>query len=105
MDWILHQIEQMDVPTLLVIAGMFWLFKSHLDKKFEKIDQRFEKIDQRFEKVDSKIDKVEERLNKRIDHVDEKLTDIDRRLCRLEGAFSNKECCMIRDHRVNEKAE
>lgn len=30
--------------------------------------------------------------------IDEKLTDVDRRLCRLEGAFSSKECCMLYHH-------
>ncbi len=39
-------------------------------------------------------------LNSRFDKLDEKVTDIDRRLCRLEGAFSSKECCMLKsDHR------
>lgn len=30
-----------------------------------------------------------------IGKLDEKLTDVDRRLCRMEGAFSMKECCRI----------
>jgi hypothetical protein len=40
------------------------------------------------------------------DHTELKnlVLDIDRRLCRLEGAFSSKECCMLKDHR-KEKAE
>jgi len=37
--------------------------------------------------------------------LDEKVTDIDRRLCRLEGAFSAKECCMIKDDSKLKKAE
>ena len=37
-------------------------------------------------------------MNKRFDKMDEKITDIDRRLCRLEGAFSSKECCMLHHH-------
>lgn len=45
------------------------------------------------------------RLGKKIDKLDEKITDIDRRLCRLEGAFSSKDCCIMNDHRINEKAE
>lgn len=32
----------------------------------------------------------------RIDKLDGKLTDIDRRLCRIEGAMSNKDCCMLK---------
>lgn len=34
----------------------------------------------------------------------EEVRDIDRRLCRLEGAFSNKDCCMLR-HDHKEKAQ
>lgn len=45
-----------------------------------------------------------ESLEKRIDKLDEKITDIDRRLCRLEGAFSNKDCCMIKDSNKQKKA-
>ena len=30
-----------------------------------------------------------------IGKLDEKLTDVDRRLCRMEGAFSMKECCRL----------
>ena len=44
-------------------------------------------------------------LSKRIDKLDEKVTDIDRRLCRLEGAFSSKDCCMIKDDRQIKKVE
>ena len=40
-----------------------------------------------------------------ISKLDEKITDIDRRLCRLEGAFSAKECCVIKEDRQIKKAE
>ena len=46
-----------------------------------------------------------DRLECRIDKVDEKLTDVDRCLCRLEGAFSLKDCCMIKDERQNRKLQ
>jgi len=55
--------------------------------------------------LNAKIDKIEGTLNYRIDKVDEKLTDIDRRLCRLEGAFSSKDCCMIKDDSKIRRAE
>ena len=48
--------------------------------------------------LNSRMDRIENRLDK----IDEKITDIDRRLCRLEGAFSSKECCMI-SHDSNRK--
>ena len=38
-------------------------------------------------------------MNMKFDKMDEKLTDIDRRLCRLEGAFSARECCMLNNER------
>ena len=44
-------------------------------------------------------------INSRIEKLDEKVTDIDRRLCRLEGAFSSKDCCMIKDSSQMRKAE
>ena len=53
----------------------------------------------------SKIDKSEDNIMNRMDKFDEKVTDIDRRLCRLDGAFNNKECCMIKDDRQIKKAE
>ncbi len=52
-----------------------------------------------------RIDDVENNLGKRIDKLDEKVTDIDRRVCRMEGAFNNKECCMIKDSSQMRKAE
>jgi len=42
-------------------------------------------------------------IDKRFDKIEEKITDIDRRLCRLEGAFSAKECCAIK-HNNESKA-
>lgn len=44
-------------------------------------------------------------LWKAIGKLDEKVTDIDRRLCRLEGAFSAKDCCMLTTNREFKKAE
>ena len=47
-----------------------------------------------WKQVNGRLDKVDVRFDK----LDEKLTDVDRRLCRLEGAFSSKECCMLHHH-------
>jgi len=44
-------------------------------------------------------------LFQKIEKLDEKVTDIDRRLCRLEGAFSAKDCCRLSDERQIKKAE
>lgn len=94
-----------DIRTLIVVGIMLWYsyrrqsekikkLEERMDKRFELVDKRFEQVDKRFEQVDRRFDKIEE-----------KITDIDRRLCRLEGAFSSKDCCMIKDSRLNEKAE
>jgi hypothetical protein len=51
-------------------------------------------------------------LSKRLNKIDEKIeklceivTDIDRRVCRIEGALSNKDCCVLKDDRSKQKAE
>lgn len=84
-----------DIDILLwAIGGGFagtWIALGFICKvmfaKFDKVDAKFDKVDARFDKVDARFDKM-----------DEKITDIDRRLCRLEGAFSSKECCMLHNH-------
>lgn len=87
MEQLIQILSHAEWTTILAVAGMFWVFNNHLNKKFDKIDQRFDKVDQRFDKME------------------EKITDIDRRLCRLEGAFTSKECCAITMDRHNQKAE
>lgn len=59
----------------------------------------------RFEAIDKKFTDKNDGLEKKIDKLDEKLTDIDRRVCRMEGAFQNKDCCMIKDSTQLKKAE
>ena len=59
-----------------VLMGFMW----------KSISTRFDKVDQRF------------------DRLEEKITDIDRRLCRLEGAFSAKEYCVLKNDQ-SRKAE
>lgn len=54
-----------------------------------------------FSNLGVRIDK----LDSRIDKLDEKITDIDRRICRLEGAFSSKDCCFLKDDTQLKKAE
>lgn len=44
-------------------------------------------------------------VSRRMDKFDEKLTDIDRRLCRLEGAFSAKDCCVLNEGHRHRHAE
>lgn len=44
-------------------------------------------------------------LNNRIEKLDEKITDVDRRLCRLEGAFSAKDCCILKEDSHSKRAQ
>ncbi len=44
-------------------------------------------------------------MTSRFDKLDEKVTDIDRRLCRLEGAFTSKEFCVLKNDRQSQRAE
>ena len=90
---------------------------SDMDKKFEtKFSDMDKKFETKFFDMDKKIDalqveiksdmaQLESRLTIKIDKLDEKVTDVDRRLCRLEGAFSAKDCCAIKDDRHLRKAE
>lgn len=87
-------LSKLDFAQLIAIGVLLWFMYSRIEKKFDKINQKFDKVDQRFDKVDLRFDKLEE-----------KVTDIDRILCRLEGAFSSKDCCMIKDDRKLSKAE
>jgi len=57
--------------------------------------------DKRFENVESKLDKIESRLEK----VEEKINNIDKRLIAVETMMHMKDCCMLKDSRLKEKAE
>lgn len=90
MDELIKILTKIEPAMLVAIAAMLWIFKSHLDKKFEKIDQRFEKIEQKFDQKFEKIDQKFERIN-------EVLKEIRTSLNRMEGAFYSKECCMLKE--------
>ena len=51
--------------------------------------------------LNSRMNQIEHKIEK----LDEKVTDIDRRLCRLEGAFSSKEFCMLKDDKQLKRVE
>jgi len=68
--------------------------KKQMEKQFDYMEKRFDKIDERFEKIDQRFEKIDDKLN-----------DIDRRLCRLEGAFSSKDCCYLKEDRQLKKVE
>lgn len=61
-----------------VLFAITWSHRSHL-KRFDKISIDFKELR-------------------------EEIKDIDRRLCRIEGALSSKDCCMLKDDRIKEKS-
>lgn len=73
-------------------AGLMYMFLRNF-----KTDVRDQII-----KLDQKIDKLDEKLTHGMTVL---LIDVDRRLCRMEDAFSSKECCRIQDERQLKKAE
>lgn len=78
MEFITQIIQRMDVGTIVVMAVMFWLHNSRLDKKFEAIEKKFEMIERRFDKLEDKVN------------------DINLRLVRMEGAFAAKDFCVMK---------
>jgi len=41
----------------------FALFRTEVDRRFDKVDERFDKVDESFEKVDEKFERVHGRLD------------------------------------------
>lgn len=77
----MENMDKLDI-ILWVLGGGFTIMFTLLGFLWKHMNSEFKT---RFDKVDTRFDKVEE-----------KITDIDRRLCRLEGAFSAKECCAVK---------
>jgi len=106
MEYFLEQVNQLNVPQLVAMGLMFWYTYSRLNNKIDAIGT---KLDGKIEAVDTKLtnqmSKLEDKLSYQIQKLDEKVTDIDRRVCRMEGAFNNKDCCMIKDSSQLKKAE
>ena len=76
MDLPIEFLGKLDIPMLLAIAGMFWVFNSRLDKKFDRIDISLKNLD-------SKIDKNKTELDAKIDKNDDRLTSIEKEIGQL----------------------
>ncbi len=87
MDTLLAILMKMDIGTIVVIIGCFYLFNKHLNKKFDKIDQRFEKMDLRFEKLE------------------ERLTRIEHDLIEMKVIYRQREWWISQDEKQSKKAE
>lgn len=67
MEYVYNIVEQVNIAQLIATSVIVWFFYSRLERKIEKLDNK-------------------------VDKIGDKLDNVDRRLCRLEGAFSAKEC-------------
>lgn len=61
---------------------------------WNSINKRIDRLELRMDAMDIKLDKLNEKVN-----------SLDRTLCRLEGAFSTKECCMLKQDQFIRRAE
>lgn len=95
MDYILNQLSQIDVGNLLAFVGILWIFKMHLDKKFEQIEKRFERIELRLDRMEMRFDKIE----REIANLDKRLIAVETTL-RIQGG-----CRLNYDHHEIHKAE
>lgn len=81
MEALIPLLEKVDIISLLALGALLWMF---------------------YNRLNAKIDKVDLRLTTKIDRLSDKVEDIDRRLCRIEGALSAKDCCVLQ---VSEKTK
>lgn len=85
---IIDFIKSFDFQNIISFGLICWFFYRKLNSQIDS------KLDTRFNALDTRLGKLEE-----------KILDIDRRLCRIEGAMSAKECCVLKDERNLKKAE
>jgi len=104
--WFMGAGFSVNFTLLLMMWNSLTSTKEYLEKKINVSEEKLsKKIDDIEDKLSKKIIEVDLKLSQKIDKLDEKVTDIDRRICRLEGAFSAKECCMIKNDQDLKKAE
>lgn len=100
-------LSKFDTANLIAMGAMFWLFKKHLDGKFEKIEKRFEKLEEksekRFEKIELVSEKIYESFYARFDKVDAEMREVRTSLNRMEGAFYSKDCCMLKEDKTEKR--
>jgi hypothetical protein len=94
MNEILEFIKGFDLHTLISLGIFIWFGKTHFDKKFASVeiqisDTRKEMIDLRKEMIDLRKD----------------MHSIDKRLISIETMLHIKDCCMLKDSRLQEKAD
>ena len=81
--------NKLDVVQLAAIVIILWVFYNRLDGKISASEKRLEaKIDQ---------------SNNSIENLRGDIHELDKRLCRLEGAFTMKECCAVQSDKQQKK--
>ena len=76
--------DKLDLIIWILGAGFATTFGIMLTM-WNSLNQRMDRMDARFDRIDERMDKL-----------DENMIQVDRRLCRLEGAFSSKDCCQLK---------
>lgn len=80
MTELLEIIKNYDIHTILSMAAIFWFMSRGIRSDIKDI----------------KFD---------LARIKEDIRDLDRRLCRIEGALSAKECCILKDEQRLKKVE
>ena len=123
-EFIIHQIQNINIPQLIAIFLIGWAFYKRLEKKIEKSENSLEaKIQKSENSLEAKIQKSEgsleakiqkcensleakmDKLSDRVDRLAEKVEDVDRRLCRIEGSLSTQGHCLFSQNQHEKKAE
>lgn len=96
--------NQLNILTWAIAGGFTgtWAMMFYLVKT---MCLQMKALEDRIGRLEIKVENLDIKLSTRIDKLTEVVTDIDRRVCRMEGAFANKECCMINDNSQRKKAE
>ena len=85
--------DKLDLINWFLAGGFSVLFTlililwNSMNSGFEKVDKKFDKVYEKFDQIDNDIKELRTSIN------------------RMEGAFYNKECCMIKNDQDLKKAE
>lgn len=103
-QWVADKIAKIDIGNLIIIILAFWFFYSRLTKKISEsvseINKKFDGVDKKFDAIDKRFDAIDQRFIRIEGEIKEMRTSLNR----LEGAFMNKDCCMIKDEKQVKKA-
>jgi|GEM_PF-1598367 hypothetical protein len=84
----------MDENTWRFAQIMMWIIGIQTTVIMAALGGMWMTMNKRFENIENKLDKI-----------DQKVTDIDKRVFAMETMLHMKDCCMLKDSRLREKAE